>query len=72
MSKEKKPITAFVGVFEEKLERMKRSLKEELKKAKSERRIDWLKEELKQAKSLRNTLREVAYDKKCPHCGGKL
>ena len=68
----KRPITAFQGVFEEKLERMKKSLKEELKKAKTERRKDWIKSELREAKSLRNTLREMSDEKKCPHCGGKL
>lgn len=67
-----KPITAFVGVFEQKLQRMKNSLKEELKKAKSDRRKDWLKKELKEAKDLRDTLRNLNHDKICPHCGGKL
>lgn len=68
----KKPITAFHGVFEEKLKRMKDSLKEELKKAKTDRRKDWLKKELKEAKGLRDLLREQAEHKNCPHCGGKL
>lgn len=68
----KRPITAFQGVFEEKLERMKRSLKEELKKASSERRKDWLKREIKEAKSLRDCLKEMIDEKLCPHCGGKL
>ena len=67
-----KPITTFVAIFEEKLERMKLSLKEELKKAKTERRKDWIKAQLKEAKELRNYLKEVSDDKKCPHCGGKL
>ena len=69
--KDKRPITAFVGVFEEKLERLKRSIKQELERPVSERRKDWLKAELKEAKSLRDMLKEVD-SKKCPHCGGKL
>ena len=68
----KRPITAFQGVFEEKLQRMKDSLKQEYKKAKTERRKDWLKSQIKEAKGLRNTLREMTDEKKCPHCGGKL
>lgn len=71
MSKNR-PITAFKGIFEEKLKRMKNSLKEELKKAKTDRRKDWLKSEIKEAKSLRNLLREMTDEKTCPHCGGKL
>jgi len=67
-----KPITTFVAIFEEKLQRMKLSLKEELKKAKTDRRKDWIKTQLKEAKELRNYLKEVSDDKKCPHCGGKL
>jgi hypothetical protein len=68
----KRPITAFQGVFEEKLQRMKDSLKQEYKKAKTERRKDWLKSQIKEAKGLRNTLREMTDEKSCPHCGGKL
>ena len=67
-----KPITTFVAIFEEKLQRMKLSLKEELKKAKTERRKDWIKAQLKEAKELRNYLKEISDEKKCPHCGGKL
>lgn len=68
----KRPITAFQGVFEQKLQRMKESLKEEYKKAKTDRRKDWLKREIKEAKGLRNLLREMTDEKLCPHCGGKL
>lgn len=68
----KRPITAFQGVFEQKLQRMKESLKEEYKKAKTDRRKDWLKKEIKEAKGLRNLLREMTDEKTCPHCGGKL
>ena len=69
MSK-KPPITAFHSVFEEKLKRMKKSIKEELERAKSDRRKEWLKKELKEAKGLRDLLKETA--SKCPHCGGRL
>lgn len=68
----RRPITAFQGVFEQKLQRMKESLKEEYKKAKTDRRKDWLKREIKEAKELRNCLKEMTDEKSCPHCGGKL
>ena len=68
----KRKITAFVGVFEDKLQRLKISIKNELERAKTDRRKDWLKRELKEAKELRNLLKEFADNKTCPHCGGKL
>ena len=68
----KKRITAFVGVFEENLQRMKKSIKQELDRPSSERRKGWLKSQLKEAKELRNLLKEMSDNKTCPHCGGKI
>lgn len=68
----KRKITAFVGVFEDNLQRMKKAIKTELERPVSQRRKDWLKTQLKEAKELRNMLKDFAEDKTCPHCGGKL
>lgn len=68
----KRKITAFVGVFEDKLQRMKKAIKTELERPVSQRRKAWLKTQLKEAKELRNMLKDFAEDKTCPHCGGKL
>jgi hypothetical protein len=68
----RKRITAFVGVFEENLQKMKKSIKTELERPSSERRKGWLKKQLKEAKELRNLLKDMADTKTCPHCGGKI
>ena len=68
----KKPITAFLSVFQENLRRMKANIKTELERPSSERRKDWLKKHLKEAKELRNLLKEMEDNKTCPHCGGKI
>ena len=68
----KKRITAFVGVFEENLQKMKKSIKTELERPSSERRKGWLKNQLKEAKELRNLLKEMSDNKTCPHCGCKI
>jgi len=68
----RKRITAFVGVFEENLQKMKKSIKTELERPSSERRKGWLKKQLKEAKELRNLLKEISDNKTCPHCGGKI
>lgn len=65
-----KKITAFADVFEQRLNIMKRSLKKELEKAKSDRRREWIKSRLKECKSMRDTLKDIK--PKCPHCGGEL
>ena len=63
-------ITAFSGVFEQRLNVLKRDLKRELEKAKSDRQKDKLKKLMKEAKELRNLVRELK--PKCPHCGGEI
>ena len=65
-----KKITAFVGVFEARLNNLRRDLKKELEKAKSDRRKDWLKRMIREAKGMRDLVRELK--PKCPHCGGEL
>ena len=65
-----KKITAFADVFEQRLNVLKRDLKKEFDKAKSERQKERLKKLIKEAKDLRNTIREIK--PKCPHCGGEL
>ena len=67
-------ITAFISVFEERLDKLKNILKIELQRAKSERRKDVMKRLVKDAKSLQQTINEVKKEdaKICPHCGGEL
>lgn len=65
-------ITAFVGIFEEKLSRLKKQLKQELERAKSDRRKDVIKNLIKEVKGLRKTLGKCKQEKVCPHCGGEL
>lgn len=77
MSSDKKKInTGFYEIFRNKLQRQKEELKEELTKAKSDRRKDWIKSQIKQTKGLQKTVREMeaVMDTKthCPHCGEKL
>ena len=67
-------ITGFIPVFEERLQNLKKSLKNELQRAKSERRKDVMKRLVKDSKSLQKTINEVKKEntKICPHCGGEL
>lgn len=65
-----KTITAFAGVFEQRLTLTKKSLKKELEKAKSERRRDLIKKMIREIKDLQDHLKDIK--PKCPHCGGEL
>jgi hypothetical protein len=67
-------ITSFIPVFQERLDKLKNTLKNELQRAKSERRKDVMKKLVKDAKSLQKTIKEVKKENivKCPHCGGEL
>lgn len=65
-----KKISAFAGVFEQRLNLLKRDLKKELSKAKGDRQKERLNKLIKEAKDLRNTIREIK--PKCPHCGGEI
>lgn len=68
--------TGFYGVFDEKLKKMKKELKEELELAKTDRRKDWIKKQIKEAKSLRDLLKKMekhmGKQTHCPHCNGEL
>ena len=72
-------ITAVIPVFREKLDRLKRDLKEELSRAKSDRRKDVMKKMVSEAKSLKKLCDKA--DKQegnnqrnnpCYICGGEL
>ena len=67
-------ITSFIPILEDKLTKIKNTLKNELQLAKSERRKDVMKKLVKDAKSLQKTIKEVKKENivKCPHCGGEL
>ena len=67
-------ITSFIPILEDKLAKLKNTLKIELERAKSERRKDVMKRLVKDAKSLQKTINEVKKEnaKICPHCGGEL
>ena len=67
-------ITSFIPVFQERLDKLKNTLKNELQRAKSERRKDVMKTLIKDAKKLQKTIKQVKKENivKCPHCGGEL
>ena len=67
-------ITSFIPVFEERLQKLKNTLKSELQRAKSERRKDVMKRLVKDSKSLQKTIKEAKKHnaKTCPHCGGEI
>ena len=65
-----KKITAFAGVFEQRLNLLKRDLKKEMEKAKSERSKERIRKMVTESKEMRNLVRELK--PKCPHCGGEL
>ena len=52
-------ITSFIPVFQERLDKLKNTLKNELQRAKSERRKDVMKTLVKDAKKLQKTIKEV-------------
>ena len=74
----KQPITAFIGLFEEKLKRLKDDLKKELERAKSDRRKEVMKRLVSEAKGLQKTIKSVKPDETkrdrnvCWVCGGEL
>ena len=67
-------ITSFIPVFEERLSKLKNTLRIELERAKSERRKDVMKTLVKDAKKLQKTIKKLKKENivKCPHCGGEL
>ena len=67
-------ITSFIPILEDKLTKIKNTLKNELQLAKSDRRKDVMKQLVKDAKSLQKTIKDAKkYNAKiCPHCGGEI
>lgn len=65
-----KTITAFAGVFEQRLNLLKRDLKKELERAKGDRQKDRIKKLITECKDMRDLVRKLK--PKCPHCGGEL
>ena len=67
-------ITSFIPILEDKLTKIKKTLKSELQLAKSERRKDVMKRLVKDAKSLQKTIKDAKKHKAktCPHCGGEI
>ena len=62
-----KQITAFAGVFEQRLNVLKRDIKKELDKSKGERQKERLKKLIRECKDLRDLVKDLK--PKCPHCG---
>ena len=67
-------ITSFIPILEDKLTKIKNTLKTELQRAKSERRKDVMKRLVKYAKELQKTIKEAKKHnaKTCPHSGGEI
>ena len=63
---------AFISVFKVRIDKLKESIKEELKKTKSERRRDALKSWISDIKRLQKVIDEAKREDTCPHCGGEL
>lgn len=62
-------IESFYGIFDEKLKRIKKKLKEHLSRAKKDRDRKAIKNLIKEAKDLRNILKKSQKENKCPNCG---
>lgn len=69
-----KHLTGFVEIFESRVEDIKKKLKHELGKKKSERDRGTIKFCLREIKRIRKTVRAARKEhaKHCPHCGGEL
>ena len=66
-------IKSFLPVFQGRVDKLKKSLKEELALAKSERRKEVIKSQVKEAKRLQKAIEEAAGDSDtCPNCGSIL
>ena len=63
---------AFISVVKVRIEKLKESIKEELKKTKSERRKNALKSWIGDIKRLQKVINEAKRENTCPHCGGEL
>lgn len=71
--KQSKKLTGFLGVFEQKLDKMIARIKKEYEKPKSERNREGLKKLVKEAKEIRKLVREMQNETsescRCPACG---
>jgi hypothetical protein len=67
-------ITSYLPIFRQKVDKIKQSLKNELARAKSDRRKEVIKSQIKEIKNLQKTIKEAGGDdeNKCPHCGKSL
>lgn len=67
-------ITSYLPIFQQKVDKIKQSLKNELALAKSDRRKEVIKSQIKELKSLKKTIKEAGgkNERKCPHCGKSL
>ena len=63
---------AFISVFKVRIDKLRKSIKEELEKTKSERRRDVLKSWIGDIKRLQKVIDEAKRENTCPHCGGEL
>jgi hypothetical protein len=63
----------FLGVFEQRVHRLRKRLKDELEKDKPERCRTTLKKVIVEIKEWEEVLHKHIKDNKCcPHCGGKI
>lgn len=69
-----KPSIGFVGIFETKLDNMKKKIDKELKKKKQDRNKVNLKKLIKEANRLKRVVKMAKKENitKCPHCGKEL
>jgi uncharacterized protein (UPF0305 family) len=69
-----KYISSFIGMFEQKINDMRKKIEKELKKPKKERDTVVLKSLVKQANALKKRVKvaKKATAMKCPHCGKEL
>ena len=72
MMRESAGITGFLEIFEGRLNKMKRHLKEEFSKDKPERNKAAIRKLLSDARKLNKVLKNMRDVKRCPHCGEKL
>lgn len=63
---------AFISVFKVRIDKLRKSIKLELEKTKSERRRETLKSWIGDIKRLQKVIDEAKRENTCPHCGGEL
>ena len=63
---------AFISVFKVRIDKLRKSIKLELEKTKSERRRETLKTWIADIKRLQTVIDEAKRENTCPHCGGEL